>query len=157
MDAAQNLSGRRRLSQAELDMIVSAHEKFVTGKQGGRRASLRFMNLSGLDMSFKNLIDADLSASVLEGCRMVRTKLDRASLFGCDLRKADLRQASLVRADLRGACLRGANLGQANLTQADFREGQIAIPHPRKGLDTLRHEMRTGEADEVNFSGATLD
>jgi len=157
MNAAQSVAGRRRLSQAELDMIVTAHEKFVTGKQGGKRASLRFMQLSGLDLSFRNLTDADFTASILEDCRMVRTKLDRASLFGCDLRKSDMRQASLVRADLRGACLRGANLAQADLTQADFREGQIAIPHPRKGLDTLRHETRQGEVDEVNFSGATLD
>ncbi|ENZ82488.1 putative low-complexity protein [Caulobacter vibrioides OR37] len=157
MNAAQSVVGRRRLSQAELDMIVTAHEKFVTGKQGGKRATLRFMQLSGLDLSFRNLVDADLTGSLLEGCRMVRAKLDRASLFGCDLRKSDLRQASLVRADLRGACLRGANLGQADLTQADFREGQIAIPHPRRGLDTLRHEARQGEVDEANFSGATLD
>jgi hypothetical protein len=133
MSAAQSIAGRRRLSQAELDMIVSAHEKFVTGKQGGKRASLRFMNLSGLDLSFRNLADADFSASILDGCRMVRTRLERANLFGADLRKADLRQAVLVRADLRGACLRGANLSQADLTQADFREGQVAIPHPRKG------------------------
>jgi uncharacterized protein YjbI with pentapeptide repeats len=133
MNAAQSVAGRRRLSQAELDMIVTAHEKFVTGKQGGKRASLRFMNLSGLDLSFRNLADADFSASVLDGCRMVRTKLDRANLFGCDLRKADLRQANLVRADLRGACLRGANLAQADLTQADFREGQVAIPASSQG------------------------
>ena len=157
MNAAQSIAGRRRLSQAELDMIVSAHEKFVTGKQGGKRASLRFMNLSGLDLSFRNLADADFSASILDGCRMVRTRLERANLFGADLRQADLRQAVLVRADLRGACLRGANLSLADLTQADFREGQVAVPHPRKGFDTLRHETRNGEADEVNFSGATLD
>ena len=61
MNAAQALAGRRRLSQAELDMIVMAHEKFVTGKQGGKRASLKFMNLSGLDLSFRNLVDADFS------------------------------------------------------------------------------------------------
>ncbi|MDI1364745.1 MAG: pentapeptide repeat-containing protein, partial [bacterium] len=157
MTAVQSLAGRRSLSQAELDMIVTAHEKFVTGKQGGRRASLKFVNLSGLDMSFRNLVDADFTGSVLDGCRMVRTKLDRANLFGCDLRKADLRQAVLIRADLRGCCLRGASLAQADLTQADFREGQIAIPHPRKGLESLRHETRAGEVDEVNFSGATLD
>ena len=43
MNAVQGGVGRRRLSQAELDMIVMAHEKFVTGKQGGKRASLRFV------------------------------------------------------------------------------------------------------------------
>lgn len=157
MNAAQSVAGRRGVSQAELDMIVTAHEKFVTGKPGGRRACLQFVNLSGLDLSFRNLADADLTGSILDGCRMVRTKLERANLFGCDLRKADLRQAVLIRADLRGVCLRGANLAQADLTQADFREGKIGVPHPRKGLETLRHETRVGEVDEVNFSGATLD
>lgn len=51
MNAVQSEVGRRRLSQAELDMIVAAHEKFVSGKQGGRRASFRFVQLSGLDLS----------------------------------------------------------------------------------------------------------
>ena len=151
------MTGRRRLTQSELEIILTAHEKFVTGKPGGKRASLRFVDMRGLDLSFRNLTDADLSASVFDSCRMVRIQLVRANLFGCDLRGADLRQAVMVRADLRGACLRGANLSQADLTQADFREGQIAIPHPSKGLDSLRHEPRAGEVDGVIFAGAKLD
>ena len=57
---------------------------------------------------------------------------------------------------MRGASLRGANLSKADLTQADFREGQIAVMNPSKGLSVLKHK-RTGELDDVNFSGATLD
>ena len=61
------------------------------------------------------------------------------------------------RADLRGACLRGANVALADLTGADFREGQIGVAHPTKGLDLLRSDTRSGQLDQVNFAGAKLD
>ena len=138
-------------------MIIDGHERFITGRPGGKRAAMRFVNFSGLDLSFRNLCDADLSASVFDGCKMVGIKLERANLFGCDLRKADLRKADLRRADLRGACLRGANLSQADLSQADFREGQVSIPHPSKGYASVRHEDRAGIIDEAIFAGATAD
>ncbi|MES2034404.1 MAG: pentapeptide repeat-containing protein [Pseudomonadota bacterium] len=152
-----SLSGRRRLSQGELDLMVAAHERFLAGKPGGKRASLRFLDLSLLSLVGRNLTDADLSASIFDGARMGGVILERANLFGCDLRKADLRRANLRRADLRGVCLKGANLAQADLTQADFREGQIAIPHPRKGVSSLTHEPRIGQVDGAIFAGATLD
>src|SRR5579872_7415483 len=148
---------RRRLSQGELDMIIDAHERYATGRPGGKRASLRFVDFSGLNLARRNLADADLSASIFDGCRMAAVRLDRANLFGSDLRKADLRGAFLIRADLRGACLRGANLTNADLTDADFREGQVAIPHASRGLESLRHETRAGVVDNAIFAGATLD
>jgi len=151
------LTGRRRISQNELDLLIDGHERLLSGRPGGKRATLRFMDLSGLDLSGRNLSDADVSASVLDGARMIRTRLDRSNLFGSDLRRANLIQASLIRADLRGVCLHGANLTQADLTQADFREGQIAVPHPSKGLNGLRHEDRSSGASGARFVGATLD
>ena len=138
-------------------MIVAAHERFVSGRPGGKRASLRYVDISDCVLSGRNLADADISASILDGGKLVGTKLDRATLFGSDLRKADLTGASLVRADLRGACLRGANLTQADLTQADFRIGQVAVPHPVKGLSATSHEHRHGQLDAAVFAGATLD
>ena len=43
-------AGHRRLSQGELDMLLTAHERFITGKPGGKRASLKFVDLSNLDL-----------------------------------------------------------------------------------------------------------
>ena len=140
MNAQASIAARRRLTQAELDMLIASHEKFLQRRPGGKRASLRFVDLSGLDLSRRDLTEADLSASILEGSKLIRTKLDGADLFGCDLRMADLRQASMVKADLRGVCLRGANLSGADLTRADFREGLVAVPNNRRGLDINRHE-----------------
>ena len=157
MSAAVALSGRRKLSLGEIEMVLAAHERFITGRPGGKLAALRFIDFTGVDLSGRNLCDADLSASIFDGAKLVGTKLERANLFGCDLRKADLRRANLSRADLRGACLRGADLTQANLTQADFRVGQVAVPHPSKGLASLIHHQRSGELDHAKLTGATLD
>src|ERR1700689_4262840 len=103
MLAPSHAASRRRPSQPELNMVIDAHERYVSGRPGGKRAALRFIDFSGLDLSRRNLCDADLSASVFEDARMAGCKLDRANLFGSDLSRADLRGASLVRADLRGA------------------------------------------------------
>ena len=150
-------NGRRRLTQAEAEVFVSAHEKFITGKQGGKRAVLRFLDLSGLDLTGRNLNHADFTGSVFDGARMAKVQLERAALFGCEMRKADLRHANLKRADLRGVSLRGANLSMADLSGADFREGRIGIPHPRKGLDVLTHEDRAASMENTLFRGAKLD
>ena len=81
----QTQNARRRLSQGELDLIVSAHERFIEGRPGGKRASLRFVDLTGLNLTDRNLSDADLSGSVFDNCKMARAKLERANLFGCDM------------------------------------------------------------------------
>ncbi|MFY7851542.1 MAG: pentapeptide repeat-containing protein, partial [Brevundimonas sp.] len=138
---------RRRLGQGDFDLFAAAHERFVSGKPGGRKLSLKFVDLTGVSMAHRILDDADFSGSVLQNCNMAGARLERAVLFGCDLRGADLTRARLVRADIRGTCLQGADLSEANLTQADFREGVIAVPHETKGLAAARHETRGGQAD----------
>ena len=112
-NARPSAATRRRVSQSELDLLVDAHERLLNGRPAGRRLSLKFADLSGLNLVGRNLSDADLSGSTFDGCSMAHVRFERANLFGCDLRKADLRYAILARADLRGACLRGANLAWA--------------------------------------------
>ena len=87
------LTGRRRLSAGEVEMILGAHEKFATGRPGGRRAVLKFVDLSGFNLVGRNLTEADFSGSILDGTRLAGANLERANLFGADLRNADLRGA----------------------------------------------------------------
>ncbi|MDB5439634.1 MAG: pentapeptide repeat protein, partial [Caulobacteraceae bacterium] len=54
-------SARRRVTQAELDLLIDAHERLMAGKPSGRRLSLKFCDLSGLNLAGRNLSDADLS------------------------------------------------------------------------------------------------
>src|SRR3979490_709244 len=96
----------RRVNQAEVDRICARHDRLWTSKPGGARAVFAWADLSGLDLTGRNLCDADFSGAVLAGCLLRGARLDPAIMFGADLQDADLRGASLRRADLRGACLR---------------------------------------------------
>ncbi|HHQ0976492.1 TPA: pentapeptide repeat-containing protein [Listeria innocua] len=76
------------MNQAELDVVIEKHEKWLRDGYG-ERANLRRADLSYADLSY-------------------------ADLNGADLSDADLRGANLSYADLNGADLRGANLNWIN-------------------------------------------
>src|SRR6185312_15634745 len=94
-----------KLSQKELSAAIARHEMLYSGRMGGARAVFAFCDLSGLDLSNRNLADADFTGAQLEEANLSGTRLDSGSFFGADLRRANLAGASLRRADLRGACL----------------------------------------------------
>ncbi|HDU7454260.1 TPA: pentapeptide repeat-containing protein [Listeria monocytogenes] len=82
------------MNQAELDVVIEKHEKWLRDGYG-ERADLSYADLRGANLSY-----ADLSYA--------------------DLRRADLRRADLRRADLSGADLSCANLSYADLSCADL-------------------------------------
>ena len=55
------------LSQSELDEIVKLHQIYISGKNGGARAIIKFKNLSGLNMSGIDLSHADFTGSCFIG------------------------------------------------------------------------------------------
>ena len=116
----------KRLTQTEVDIICTRHERLWSAKQGGARANFAFADLSGLSLAGRNLADADFSGATMAGVNFNGCKLDNAVLFGADMQGATFREASLRRADLRGASLRGADLTGADMFEADLREGSIA-------------------------------
>ncbi|MGM8107126.1 pentapeptide repeat-containing protein [Listeria monocytogenes] len=92
------------MNQAELDVVIEKHEKWLRDGYGERAnlsyADLRDANLSGANLRCANLRCADLRCA--------------------DLRCADLSGANLSYADLSGANLSGADLSGANLSYADL-------------------------------------
>src|SRR5476651_2583915 len=96
-----------KLSLKDLSAAAARHEMLYSGRMGGARAVFAFCDLSGLDLSGRNLADADFTGAMLEEINLSGARLDSASFFGADLRRANLAGASVRRADLRGACLRG--------------------------------------------------
>ncbi|KHK16039.1 pentapeptide repeat-containing protein [Listeria monocytogenes] len=97
------------MNQAELDVVIEKHEKWLRDGYG-ERANLRVANLSYADLSCANLRGANLSG---------------ADLSYADLRRANLRVANLSYADLSCANLRGANLSGADLSYADLRRADL--------------------------------
>ena len=84
-------SGSARLTQADVAAALARHEMLYSGRIGGARATFAFCDLSGLDLSGRNLCDADFTGAVLEDTNFVSARLDAASFFGADLESAIIR------------------------------------------------------------------
>ncbi|EAC6971613.1 pentapeptide repeat-containing protein [Listeria monocytogenes] len=97
------------MNQAELDVVIEKHEKWLRDGYG-ERANLRGANLSYADLSCANLRGANLRGA----------NLSYADLSCANLRVANLSYADLSCANLRGANLRGADLSYADLRRADL-------------------------------------
>jgi uncharacterized protein YjbI with pentapeptide repeats len=156
-EAAAQVIQHRRLTQAEADAICVRHDRLWSSRMGGARAVFTWKDLSGLDLSGRNLCDADFTGAILADCNLAGARLDNANLFGADIQNANLRGASLRRADLRGACLRGADLTAADLFEADLREGAIAAADRDLGYKLLEHTDKAANAQGAVLVGANLE
>lgn len=146
------------LSQDELDRIVYLHGLYIQGKNGGARAQIKFRNLSGLDLSGKDLSHADFTGSCFIGADLSKGNFTSATFFACDLRRANLENAIFIRADFRGAFVAGANLTGADLKSADLREGKIMEKNAEGWLqDRLRRDRNSDAAvARTVFAGARM-
>jgi hypothetical protein len=79
---AVTFAGReaRTINAGELARILTLHAAFVARVPGGRRAILKFTNLSGCDLSGRCLAEADLSGALLQRANMARVDLRDATL-----------------------------------------------------------------------------
>ncbi|EKL6268781.1 pentapeptide repeat-containing protein [Listeria monocytogenes] len=89
------------MNQAELDVVIEKHEKWLRDGYG-ERADLRGANLRHADLR--------------------RADLSGANLRHADLRRADLSYANLSYADLSYANLRRADLSYADLNWINWRD-----------------------------------
>jgi uncharacterized protein YjbI with pentapeptide repeats len=133
-----------KLTQDQLDALVKLHERFLEGRIGGRRATLKRVDLSGLSLARTNLRQADFSGCMMRNMDLSNANFQEASLYACDMSFADLNNTSFVRADLRGSRIESANLAGADLERADLRVGALAS-------DGHYHAPQS-----VNFKGADL-
>src|SRR6202789_1008500 len=150
-------TGFARLTQNDVNATAARHEMLYSGRMGGARAVFAFCDLSGLDLSGRNLADADFTGAALEETNLAGARLDSASFFGADLRRANLTGASMRRADMRGASLRGANLIGADLYEADLREGAIAAKERSGNLRLMQHDIGASELPAAMLNSANLE
>ncbi|MCK9447234.1 pentapeptide repeat-containing protein, partial [bacterium] len=103
------------MTQKELNYILKLHQMWLDNEIGGKRA-----NLSEVDLSGANLINADLSKANLSGANLSKANLSKANLSKADLSGAILSIANLSKADLSGANLQYANLFYVNLSYTNL-------------------------------------
>ncbi|HUO01553.1 MAG TPA: pentapeptide repeat-containing protein [Rhizomicrobium sp.] len=167
-----------------IEAAIQAHEKYVLGVAGGRRADLKFLRAPAIDLSARRLDDIELSGAYLAEANFSGASLTRASLNCANIMRANLSGANLWHVDLRGARIQGANFEFADMDGADFRQASIAMIDPNgkwtapgtekgpafvsfancslRGAKLNNANLKNAKFDgamlnEVSFAGATLD
>ncbi len=113
-------------TQPILDRLIQVHERYVQRQPNGRRAIFPYTQAPGLNLSRRDLSEADFTGANFARAQMLGTNLERASLYCADLTGVEARGANFRRADIRGAILRQADLSGANLDEADMRQAMLA-------------------------------
>src|ERR687888_590655 len=75
----------KRLNPKELAAILQAHERFVTGVPGGRRALLAHHEIENEDFTNRNLTEIDFVGAKLSSSRFSKSIMARANLYAADL------------------------------------------------------------------------
>ena len=157
MDATQNLPGQ-----------MCGHGGFVSGfdRDGSiicagapsEDCSARGpgVNLRGCDLSFQNLVAANLRDAILTDADLSNTEMDKAMLAGADLSGANLESARLIGADLSDANLTGANLRKAVLSGAHLLRANLTMADLHSA-DLQHAELYHTNARFADFSSAKLD
>ena len=125
------------MTQNELNILLDQHKLWFDGDyKQGRKLALVNEYLRGLDLSYRDLRNANLCRAYLRNADLSNANLCRANLSHADLCRADLCRADLSHAnlcnanlrdaDLRDADLRNANLCNANLCRADLRDADLS-------------------------------
>lgn len=148
-DSAATSKQYEKMTQEQLDAMADLHARFLSNRIGGRRASLRMVDISGLSLSGKDMRQVDFTGCVMQRMNLSKTNFQEAKLYACDLSGSNLTQCNFARADLRGAKIVMANLEGANLDKADLRVGGIA---DEGNYDSGRNVTFKG----ANLSGARL-
>ena len=152
------------LKQDQLDALVNLHDRYLMGRVGGRRASLKRTDISGLSLRGRNLRQADFSGCVMMNMDLSMASFQEACLYACDLSFSNLNNTNFVRADLRGIRIENANLAGADLERADMRAGALSTdggyvsPQPVnfRGANLTGARLIGSMAHQADFSDAIM-
>jgi len=118
-------------------------------------ADLVLADLSGADLRGADLRGADLRGAILVEANFAGTKL-----AGALLSNADLRRANLTGAILSGAILEEANLNEADLSRTDLLGAILIGAHLMKAnlmqADLSRTDLTSADLKEADFTDATF-
>jgi hypothetical protein len=109
----------------EIQEILTKHQLWREGKEGGERASLAGADLAEADLEGANLTNVSLLLADLEGADLTDANLMDADLMDADLTDADLTRANFTRADLTDAILTGVRLCRAFGNMREIKSLQL--------------------------------
>lgn len=119
------------------------------------------VRMPGVDLSFDNLDQIDLTSADLRRGRFNGARMREAHLTRCNLNRASFEdsQASgavFTRSDLRGSNLNNADLRGANLTNCDIGFSTL-VGANLAGADLTEADLTMSDLTDANLSGARLN
>ena len=125
----------KKLTNDELKQLIEDHGHWLREDCDGwenMKGNLSYTNLVKADLSGANLTGADLSGADLSeanlsGANLLKANLLIANLSGADLVEANLLEANLSCADLSWADLSWADLLKANLLEANLWKANLLM------------------------------
>ena len=125
-------------------VINSAQGK---GGNGGRMEALEELNADGVP-----LVGVDLSSAFLQGVRLKKGNLVRATFDRADAREAEMEgarmdDASLRNANFRGAKFNGASLRESMLDEADLTGAEL------RGADLAGASLEDADLRDADLQG----
>lgn len=159
------------MNTTELKSILANHKKWLAGKPGGVQADLsksdlRYVDLSGVNLSKAILAYADLTGADLTGANLSESSLNWAVLSGAYLTGADLTRVVLDHADIYTAtldkkeeCRKGIVLKKAIKGYKNTDEGVVItaeIPAGAVVFSINGRKCRTSTATIIDMAGHEL-
>ncbi len=112
-------------------------------------------DLSGIDLSNKKLINADLQAANLIGANLTGTNFANANLGGANLTGSNVTNTNFTGATLQAASLVNVNFVNTNLTRTDLSYGNLVNTKFRSAILT-NTDLSAANLALADFSGANL-
>ena len=112
-------------------------------------------DLSGVDLSQKQLVNVDLQAANLIGANLARTNLTNANLGGANLTGANLTNANFTNAVLQVASLVNVNFTSTNLTRTDLSYANLVNTNFISAILT-NTDLAGANLALADFTGANL-
>ena len=138
------------ISASELKKALGDHNRFLTGKQNGRRLNLSLKSLGGVKLGGINFTEAELTGTDFSSCNLAGSNFTGANLFCADLSGANLCKVMFIKCDLRGARFDDAHLSEASFHGADCREGIMLVQRKDGHLRNIKEQSVRRVASFVN-------
>lgn len=152
-NAGESIASSGTLSPQELASVLRDHATYTAHLEGGKKATLRFADLKGVNLSSRNLSCADLAGINLQGANLRYAEFVSADIQCADIRRVDGRCCNFSYADMRGTLLSGSNLNRATLEYTDLRPGHLLKMGPN-GIQEILN--RRASAEHTDFSGCSI-
>lgn len=151
-----------KITQNELDNIVSKHMDWVNGRSGGEKANLEGYDLKGLkltdvDLRYSNLKDSNLNKTELTGVNFSNANLSNIKINNSNLLECKFHYTNMSRSDFSGSKLKDCQIYFSNLISSKFYKSNFLSTFIKStelnGTALFSANIKSSNFENSNFQG----